>query len=247
MLRDMSRSQPERHVSSYYVPPVTLGQLMTSYARADPFYGDPLGRDDMRLVHAGRELNRGQLNALGYDGVLQPVIASVFAERQPRTMAERSQALALMIEDSWGQDPVFCRWSAAWLYGACAAPKTVEFLSKLYVHPARDHRTRDFQAYQLNLPAEEHWRVGEVLAISPVQCAAELLVHVNNPPAWVAAGILLKTKGLLCPRKIRHARHITERLGLLGQRRAAQQILDQWLEAITGAGPIVSMVDEPAS
>lgn len=233
----MSRSHPERHTSSYFVPAATLGALVRSLERSDPFHGDPLGRDEMGLIHAGRELNRSQFAAFTYSGVLKPVIGSVFAERAPRTVAERSQALAMMIEDSWGQDPVFCRWSAAWLYGACAAPPLVEFLSKLYVHPAKDHRTRDFQAYQLNLDPDEHWRVGEVVAISPIQCAAELLVHVNTPAAWVAAGVLLKTNGMLCPQKIRHAVQVTERLGLPGQRRVAQDVLRRWLTAITSGTP----------
>ncbi len=233
----MSRSQPDRHRSSYYVRSVTLGELMASFQRADPFADDPLGQDAMGLVHAGRDLNRNQLSAFGYAGVLQPVIGSVLAERPPRTTAERSQALAMMIEDSWGQDPVFCRWSAAWLYGACGPPGIVEFLSKLYVHPAKDHRTRDFRAYQLNLDPAEYWRVGEVVAVSPTQCAAELLVHVNTPPAWVAAGVLLKTEGVLCPRKIGEARAVTEGLGLLAQRRAAQHVLDSWLSAATTFQP----------
>ncbi|MFC0581098.1 hypothetical protein [Micrococcoides hystricis] len=234
----MSRASITRKESSYLVRNFTIGDLTAAYRLADIENPDPFAPEEVHLVHAGRDLSRTQLASLRYDGALVPAVGSVYAERPLRTPAERSRALALMIEDSWGQDPVFCRWSAAWLYGVSGPPAFAEFLSRLYVHPAKDYRSREFRSYQLNLDKDEFYRVGEVVAISPAQCAAELLIHEYSPKAWVAAAALLKKDGLPCPRKVAQALAATERLGLPAMRRRAQRHLTEWLACSARPLPI---------
>ena len=123
---------------------------------------------------------------------------------------------------------MFCRWSAAWVYGVAGVPAIIEFISDIYVHPFKDHRQLHYRNYQLNFDRDLFWRVGETAVVSPEQCVAELLVHDGSPAAVVAAAALLRGTEEIRSKKLDRAMRACDTIGQAKARNRALAQLDSW-------------------